>query len=565
MNKILLKYKFYFFLSIILAIASSMFLVIESLFIKNLIDSITSGDFNIIKNNIKIYLLYIILAAILTFIYRQVRYKYTQKSLIFLKDEILKKIIYSDIQTFKSENSAKKISLLSNDIKIIEDDLFNNLFVLIVNFVSLATALICLFMLSIEIAISTLLIISLVAIIPKLFSKKLIFLKTNYSELLQYFTIKIKDIFSGIEVIKSFNIEKNVIDDYSKINKEVEISKYKFSILNTKAQFISQILLSLIFATLFSVGVYLIFNNKITYGILIAAFQLIGSVSGPIYMNIEYINKLKSLKNISKKISDLFKTETKKIKGIEKVIEKKTFENVINIRNLSFRYDEGENVLNEINISIEKGKKYAIVGGSGSGKSTLIKAISKEIENYSGDIFIDNINLKEITFEDLYSIIAIIHQNVFLFDTTIKENIVLYQKYSSDMVDRAIRDSGLIETVDSKKNNLNTMVGENGNNLSGGEKQRIAIARALIKNVPILILDEATSSLDNTISTQIENQILSMKDTTAIVITHKLKKELLEKYDEILVMKNGYIVERGTFETLINYKSNFFSLYNTLA
>ncbi len=154
-----------------------------------------------------------------------------------------------------------------------------------------------------------------------------------------------------------------------------------------------------------------------------------------------------------------------------------------------------------------------------------------------------------------------IQQNVFMFDDSIKENIRLYSNHDDDDVLKSCQRAGLSKLINNLPNGIDSLVGENGNKLSGGEKQRIAIARALINNTQILILDESTSALDNETAYNLENSLLNLKGLTLITVTHKLIKNILNKYDEIIVMKNGSIVEKGSFEYLLSQKGYFYSLY----
>ena len=196
---------------------------------------------------------------------------------------------------------------------------------------------------------------------------------------------------------------------------------------------------------------------------------------------------------------------------------------------------------------------------SGCGKSTLMKILSKQLVNYEGEVKLDGFSLKDLRTEDICNMMAIIHQNVFLFDDTIKNNITLFNNYDDKDVSNCMNISGLKKF----REKLDMVVGEGGNLLSGGEKQRISIARALITKTPILMLDEATASLDSKTSYEIENTILDIKDKTVIIITHKLNESILKKYDGIIVLKDGCLIENGTFEELINNKGYFYSLYNT--
>ena len=181
--------------------------------------------------------------------------------------------------------------------------------------------------------------------------------------------------------------------------------------------------------------------------------------------------------------------------------------------------------------------------------------------DYEGSINFDNKDLKEIYSLDLYKNISMIQQNVFMFDDSIKENIKLFANYSDEQVLESCKRSGILPLINKLENGIESHVGENGNKLSGGEKQRIAIARALINNTQILILDESTSALDNETAYNLETSLLSLNDLTMIVVTHKLIKNILINYDEIIVMKEGRVIEKGSFKELIDLKGYFYSLY----
>ena len=212
-------------------------------------------------------------------------------------------------------------------------------------------------------------------------------------------------------------------------------------------------------------------------------------------------------------------------------------------------------------MNIKKGEKIAIVGMSGSGKSTLLNLLLNFYDVTSGHISIDNQNLQDISSESLYNLMTVVQQDVYIFDDTLSANITLNQPFTEDDIKQAVQQSGLENYILENELGLQTLCGENGSNLSGGEKQRLSIARALIRKTPILLLDEATSSLDNQVTAEIENSILKIRDLTALVVTHKLNEAILKKYDRIIFMKDGIIVEDGPFRDLIDRKGEFYKLF----
>jgi ABC-type multidrug transport system fused ATPase/permease subunit len=205
------------------------------------------------------------------------------------------------------------------------------------------------------------------------------------------------------------------------------------------------------------------------------------------------------------------------------------------------------------------GKKYAVVGASGSGKSTLLNLLMASYSHYNGSIYYDDVELKNISGEQLYEIESIIQQNVFVFNATIIENITMFRDFPQEEVQRAIRLSGLSALIEEKGEGY--LCGENGCGLSGGEKQRISIARSLLKQSQVLLVDEATASLDAETAYHVSSAILDLQGITAIVVTHALDEALLKRYDTILTMKNGQIIEEGSFDALIEKKGYFYSLF----
>ena len=212
-------------------------------------------------------------------------------------------------------------------------------------------------------------------------------------------------------------------------------------------------------------------------------------------------------------------------------------------------------------MKIQKGEKIAIVGMSGSGKSTLFNLLLRFYDVTSGHISIDNQDIQAISAESLYNLMTIVQQDVYIFDDTLRANITLNQTFTDEEIKQAVQQSGLESYVLENESGLQTLCGENGSNLSGGQKQRLSIARALIRKTPILLLDEATSSLDNQVTTEIESSILDIQNLTVLVVTHKLNENILKRYDRILFMKAGVIVEDGSFCDLMDSRGEFYKLF----
>ena len=226
---------------------------------------------------------------------------------------------------------------------------------------------------------------------------------------------------------------------------------------------------------------------------------------------------------------------------------------------MTFGYEVGCDILHDINTTFDAGKKYAIVGASGSGKSTLLNLLMASHGNYSGKICYDGHEVKKISSESLYDIVSMIQQNVFVFNASIRNNITMFREFPTAEVDRAIELSGLSTLIAERGEDY--LCGENGSGLSGGEKQRISIARSLLKHASVLLADEATAALDAQTAHQVTDDILSLSGVTRIVVTHTLEQAALRRYDGILVLKDGRIAESGSFDELMEQKGYFYALY----
>ena len=237
----------------------------------------------------------------------------------------------------------------------------------------------------------------------------------------------------------------------------------------------------------------------------------------------------------------------------------KRLEHKITIKNLTFGYDKSHPVLHNISTHFTVGKSYAVVGSSGSGKSTLLRLLMAADDSYTGSIYYDNIELRTVNPNLVYELVSLVEQNVFVFDSSIRNNITMFRNFPQEQVECAVRLAGLEQLFKAKGDGF--LCGENGCNLSGGERQRISIARCLMRQTPVLLVDEATAMLDKETAFQVSSAIINLEGLTRIVVTHTLDEALLRRYDSILVLKNGSIVESGNFDELMEKTGYFYSLY----
>ncbi|MNZ22726.1 putative multidrug export ATP-binding/permease protein [compost metagenome] len=524
--------------------------------LKMLINISIDGEVSDLLQLVLIVSLYLSVFLVVSILQFWMKNKYVKEALVGYKDAITEKIIKKDLSDFRRKNSGSYISVINNDVKTIETDYVEGNIIIMTQVMLFLFGLGAMFYLNIQVAIVAVILSLLPVFTSIVLNGKVAFRQKNVSEKNESYTTAIKDIFNGFTVIKSFGVEKEVSKAIAGANSSLEIDKRKLKNLSEFIKSLTEVSGFIVVVGTFTFGTWLAINGKTTPGDVLAYIQLLNYLLGPIVILAEYLNKRKAGAVLVTKIDHLLSENEQRDAGIEK----DHFESKIVFDNVSFSFDGELDVLSDINLELEKGKSYAIVGLSGSGKSTLVNLLMGYYESYRGNISIDDVELKEINSTSLYNMLSVIQQEVFMFDAPVQNNIFLYKSYSQEALDDAIKMSGLDGFIGKKGADFNC--GENGSQLSGGEKQRVSIARALIKGTPILLLDEATSSLDNETAQAIEKSILQLKNTTRIIVTHKLNGDALSIYDEIIMMKNGRVVEKGSFTELIEKRGFFYSLYN---
>ena len=523
--------------------------------IKIIIDSGMSQNREDLTQAILIGAIVIFIYASLNFISLRLRNKLVRQIMSRYKNKVFKSILDRDYREFSKEKSGKFISILTENMKKIEQDYLHQYFNISKNISLMIFSLVAMF---IGNWFLTLLVI-IASIIPMMISgfigQKSASLQNSSMIADQKYLAKVKDILAGFLVIKSFNVKEAIGQDYKNESEkldEIYFIKGKFDVLSNV---ISQLSGMIVFLVAFGGGMYLVFNGYTTIGSVTAIVQLVNFVVMPlneIGMGMSKFREGQATLN-SFEVKDVIELQTGKTKEY--------FDDVISFSNVDFSYPNAEEkIFNNLSLQIKKGEKIAIVGMSGSGKSTLLNLLLRFYDVTSGYISIDNQDLQTISSESLYNLMTIVQQDVYIFDDTLKANITLNQFFTDEEIKQAVQQSGLESYVLENESGLQALCGENGSNLSGGERQRLSIARALIRKTPILLLDEVTSSLDNKVTTEIENSILEIRDLTVLVVTHKLNKSMLKKYNRILFMKNGVIVEDGSFDNLMDRKGEFYKL-----
>lgn len=558
MKECIKKSKFLLALTLLLSLLSSTLIVYLSVFVQKSIDYVTMGDSNSFRNILIYTIGYVIVLGFVYFAYDICSKKFIRDILKMLRSKVFRGIMRANYKDFTSNNTADYISALTNDMKLIEENYIIPLLQILQYTAMFIATVIRLIIISPIVALALLISMLLIFIVPSTFGKVLERKQLKLSNNLSIFTCKLKDIFSGYDIIRSFNLREKIDDEFEEFNKDIADVKFNADRLFVISEAVSQTLgLGIQLVAIFLSG-YFVLKGELSIGTLIAVLQLSGTLVQPVIIIISNIPKVVSMKAVLARLEIFSDYADHGLIGTQEP----TFNKSIEVSNLQFSYDEDKAVINGIDLELKKGKKYAIVGGSGCGKTTLIKLIAGYYSNFAGNISFDGKSIENLSIEKVNTMMAMIHQNVYMFDKSIKDNICLFKDFTEADINAALESSGADKFIGNMKDGLDYLVGENGSNLSGGQRQRVAIARALIQKTPILILDEGTSAIDMQTAYDIESKLLSIDDLTLITITHKMSEELLGLYDEIIYMENGLIIENGTFKELINKEEKFLDFYS---
>lgn len=557
MKKYILKYKGWLATTVMFRSFGSIMQVLIALLIQQIVDRAMDKDLSGFIRILIFSVIFFIVEGVNDYLNKTTQFIYIKKTLTDFKEDIFRGILRKNYKDFNSENTAEYISQLTNDINMVETKYLVPYLEMIGDVVIFVGTTALLLWINPWVTLVVCATSALLFLVPAILGAPTAKRQDNVSKQNSIFTTKIKDIFSGYEVIKSYNIVDNMTDEFLGENSTVENLKFKSNHIQGISQALSMFLGIMSQVSTIALGGYFLIKGQLTVGTLFAVVQLANGICWPITWIVSKVTLVKGMKEVNAKLLDII-NEYKENKNNVKL---ESFNKEIELKDITFAYNEDRNALDDVSVKFEKDKKYAIVGRSGSGKSTLLKLLLGYYEDFKGEIVFDGYEYNKLDKNSINNQMSIIHQNVYMFDKTLKENIILGKDLGDDALEKAIENSGVSEFLDILPKGMNSEIGENGNNLSGGQKQRVAIARSLIQNTPILLLDEGTSALDSKTAFEIEDTLLNIDNLTVITVTHKLIDSVLNRYDEIIVMDEGNIVERGKFDELINKKGKFYSLY----
>lgn len=499
---------------------------------------------------------FILLCAALMLLKYASEPRFIEKAMRQYKDFAFQKLTEKSISSFRAESTAAYLSALTNDAASIEADDLSQLLSVITKAVTFFGALAMMLWYSPLMTAIAAGVTVLPLVASLLTGGQLQAAEKRVSDQNRDFTAALSDCLGGFSVVKTFRAEKEIFRLFAESNRALE--QEKFSRRRLKA------LVGMIGATtgiiaqlgVFLAGAYLALSGRgLTAGAVILFVNLMNFMIEPVAELPALLAARKAARGLIDKLADALEQDEAQPDGVHitPLARELRFENV------RFSYDGETEILRGVSARFEAGKAYAIVGASGSGKTTLLNLLTSPGTAYDGSILLDGTELRTIAPESLYETVSLIQQNVFVFNASIRDNITMFRSFPSEELAQAVRRAQLESLLADRGEGY--LCGENGSGLSGGEKQRISIARSLLKHASVLLADEATAALDAQTAHQVTDDILSLSGVTRIVVTHTLEQAALRRYDGILVLKDSRIAESGSFDELMEQKGYFYALY----
>lgn len=464
---------------------------------------------------------------------------YRRKSNANLKTYYISEVFKKNINEFNKDSNSKYVSHITNDLNNLDLDFIDGIFELSMAIIQFLVFIVIIGGVSKNILFIILLLGIIMAFISNRMSKPLKKLYEERSELYGKYTNYISEVLNAFRIIRVNNLFSKILGNFGEKNNQLQAKSYHIERTSTFIYALQNFTINLTVLGVLGISVYYAIQGELTFGGVVLIISNFSSLIGPFERASELYPKIVSSKT-------LFKTLDQSLKNTEEsneFLELNEFGCEIELVDVSFSYEDNR-VLEGVNLKLEKGKKYLIVGPSGGGKSTLLKLLRKYFTPKSGKILVDGKDLSAIKKESFFKTISNVEQNVFIFDDTLRNNLTLYRDLSDESLKAAISEAGLDSFIRNLPRGLETVIEDNGRNISGGERSRIAIARALLNKSEILILDEAFQSLDYETAKDIEETILNIKELTVLNVSHIIIGENKSLYDEMLFVDNRKVLAR---------------------
>lgn len=567
-------YKLAMIFVVIFAIGSAAFTIVGPKILGNATTDIFKGlvnkvsgtgkgiDFDSISSTLIMLAVLYVISAVFSFVQTFVTSDISQKVSYKLRKDISQKINKLPLKYFDKSTHGEVLSRVTNDVDAISQNLNQILSQMITSVTTLVGVLIMMLSISVSMTVISLIIIPVSLIFIMLVVKKSQVHFKHQQEYLGHTNGHVEEIYSGHNIMKAFNGEEKAIAEFEELNETLYNSAWKSQFLSGMMMPIMTFIGNIGYVVVAIMGGYLTIKKTIQVGDILSFIQYTRSFMQPIAQTAQVANVMQATAAAAERVFE-FLEEAEEKEETKNPVSTKGAKGEVEFKNVNFGYDEDKTIINDFSINIKPGQKVAIVGPTGAGKTTIVKLLMRFYELNSGSILIDGHDSKEFTRDDLRKMFGMVLQDTWLFNGSMMENIRYGRLDASDeeVIDAAklAHAHHFIKTL---SDGYNMEINEEANNISQGQKQLLTIARAILANPKILILDEATSSVDTRTEVLIQQAMENlMKDRTSFIIAHRLST--IKNADIILVMKDGDIVEQGSHEELLKAKGFYADLYNS--
>ena len=522
----------------------------------------TGIDFDAIKRILITLILLYVVSAVFSFIQGFIMSGISQKVAYNLRDELVKKINRLPMKYFDTRTHGEVLSRFTNDIDTLSQSLNQSLTQIITSVTTLVGVFIMMLSISVVMTFSALLVIPISLFIITFIIKRSQKYFKNQQEFLGQVNGQVEELYGGHVVVQAFNGEEDSIKEFNKINNKLYESAWKSQFLSSTMQPIMMFVGNLSYVVVSILGGYLVIKNKIEVGDIQSFIQYVRSFNQPISQMAQISNQLQSTAAAAERVFEFLNEEEEDI-TVENPVSIEGLQGKIDFEHVEFGYNQDRIIIKDFNANVKPGQKVALVGPTGAGKTTMIKLLMRYYDVNSGAILVDGHNIKDFNRGELREMFGMVLQDTWLFSGSIKENIRYGRLNASDEeVIEAAKAAHVHHFIKTLPDGYNMVLNEESSNISQGQKQLLTIARAILADPKILILDEATSSVDTRTELLIQKAMDNlMEGRTSFVIAHRLST--IKDADLILVINDGDIVEQGNHEELLAKGGFYANLYNS--
>ena len=572
-NNYLSKYKLAITIVIIFAIGSTIFSIVGPKILGNATTEIFNGiisklsggsgiDYSkILKILLTLLGLYVI-SALFSLIQGFTMTSVAQKLTYKIRNDIAQKINKLPMKYFDKKTNGEVLSVITNDIDTLSQNLNQSITQIITSICTIIGIIVMMLSISVTMTIASLIILPISAVIVKKIVTKSQKYFQKQQAYLGHVNGQVEEVYGGHTIVKAFNGEQQEIEKFEKANKELYSSGWKSQFLSGLMHPVMNFIANVGYVVVAVLGGYLAVQGKITVGNIQSFIQYNKQFTQPIMQIAQVSGMLQSMVAAAERVFE-FLEEPEEVEESDKGIDTSKLKGNVEFKNVKFGYDEDKIIIKNFNADVKEGQKIAIVGPTGAGKTTMVKLLMRFYDVNSGEILVDGHNIKDFKRGDLRKMFGMVLQDTWLFGGTVKENIKYGKPEASDSeVIEAAKAAHVHHFIKTLPNGYNSVLNEESSNVSAGQKQLLTIARVILADPKILILDEATSSIDTRTEIQIQSAMDNlMKGRTSFIIAHRLST--IKNADLILVMNHGDIVEQGTHEELLAKNGFYADLYNS--